>query len=67
MQDQVIEMKRAKNIFNTGCSAKLDYDLISDNLKQCHLTNFLPISSVKPYPQDKFIFPENESGECSSQ
>ena len=54
LQDQIIKMKRAKSIFNTGCSAKLDYDLISDNQKQCHLTYFLPISGVKPYPQDNF-------------
>ena len=35
LQDQTIKMKRAKNIFNTGRSAKLDYEMlinsISDN------------------------------------
>ena len=56
LQDLVIKMKRAKNIFNIGCSAKLHYDLISDNQKQCHLAIFLPISGVKPYRQDTIYF-----------
>ena len=62
MQDQIIRMKRAESIFNKGRSAKLDYEMLINNItddkkqNQCHLANFLPISGVKPYPHDTIYF-----------
>ena len=32
LQDQIIKMNRAKNIFNTGSSAKLDYEILINNI-----------------------------------
>ena len=31
LQDQIIKMKKAKNIFNKGRSAKLDYEMLINN------------------------------------
>ena len=32
MQDKIIKMKRAKNIFNTGSRAKLDYEMLINDI-----------------------------------
>ena len=32
LQDQIIKMNRAKNIFSTGRSAKLDYEVLINNI-----------------------------------
>ena len=32
LQDQIIKMKTAKNIFNKGHGAKLDYEMLINNI-----------------------------------
>ena len=58
-------MKRAKNIFNTGRSAKLDYEMLINNIMS---TKTMPVSkSIKLIHKMQFTFAENEFDDCSSQ
>ena len=39
LQDQIIKMKRAKNIFNIGSSAKLDYEMLINSISDKYKNN----------------------------